>query len=104
MISFTKKTAMPHNKFLDLVNLILKTVWYTFSFQFYQKSDGFAIGYFTTAEIYMQAHWYAAISTAGLEMIYWWGLFNSLTYAFGKPFPSYQQSSSKRQLYHEGRK
>ena len=47
---------MPHNKFLDLVNLTLKIVWYTFNFQFYQQRDGFAIGYFTTAEIYMQAH------------------------------------------------
>ena len=56
MISFTRKTATPHNKFLDLVNLTLKIVWYTFNFQFYQQSDGFAIGYFTTAEIYMQAH------------------------------------------------
>ena len=26
---FTRKTAIPQNKFLDLVNLVLTTTWYT---------------------------------------------------------------------------
>ena len=27
---FTKKMAIPQEEFLDLVNLVLKTTWYTF--------------------------------------------------------------------------
>ena len=33
---FTRKTAIPQDKFLDLVHLILATTWYTFNSQFYQ--------------------------------------------------------------------
>ena len=53
---FTRKTAIPQDKFLDLVNLVLTTTWYTFEFQFYQQTDGAAMGgpaSSTTAEIYM---------------------------------------------------
>ena len=64
---FARKTAIPQNKFLDLVNLVLTTTWYTFNSQFYQQTDGVAMGgpaSSTTAEIYMQAHESTAISTA----------------------------------------
>ena len=32
---FTRKTAIPQEKFLDLVHLVLTTTWYTFNSQFY---------------------------------------------------------------------
>ena len=54
---FTWKTAIPLDKFLDLVYLALTTFWYTFSSQFYQQTDGMAMrgpGSSTTAEIYMR--------------------------------------------------
>ena len=53
---FARKTAIPQDKFLDLVNLVLTTTWYTFNSQFYQQTDGVAMGgpaSSTTAEIYM---------------------------------------------------
>ena len=46
------------DEFLDLVHLVLTTTWYTFNSQFYQQTDGLAMGgpaSSTTAEIYMQA-------------------------------------------------
>ena len=64
---FTRTTAIPQDKFLDLVNLVLTTTWYTFNFQFYQQSHGVAMGgpaSSTTAERYMQIHEHTAISTA----------------------------------------
>ena len=64
---FTRKTAIPQDKFLDLVNLVLTTTWYFFNSQFYQQTDGIAMGgptSSTTAEIYMQAHEHTAIYTA----------------------------------------
>ena len=64
---FARKTAIPQDKFLDLVNLVLTTTWYTFNSQFYQQIDGVVMGgpaSSTTAEIYMQAHESTAISTA----------------------------------------
>ena len=64
---FARKTAIPQDKFLDLVNLVLTTTWYTFNSQFYQQTDRVAMGgpaSSTTAEIYMQAHESTAISTA----------------------------------------
>ena len=66
-VQFTRKTAIPHNKFFDLVNLVLTTTWYFFNSQFYQQKDDVAMGGLasaTTAEIYMQAHEQTAISTA----------------------------------------
>ena len=54
---FTWKTAIPLDKFLDLVYLALTTFWYTFSSQFYQQTDCMAMrgpGSSTTAEIYMR--------------------------------------------------
>ena len=59
---FTKKTAIPQDKFLDLVNLVLTTTWYTYNSQFHQQTDGIAMGgpaSSTSAEIYMQAHIYS---------------------------------------------
>ena len=64
---FTKKTTILQDKFLDLVNLVLVTTWYTFNSHFYQQTDGVAMGgpaSSTTAEIYMQAQEGTAISTA----------------------------------------
>ena len=64
---FTKKTTIPQDKFLDLVHLVLTTTWYTFKSQFYQQTDGVAMGGpapSTTAEIYMQAYERTAITTA----------------------------------------
>ena len=40
---FTGKTAVPQNKLLDLVNLVLITTWHTFNSQFYQQNDGAAM-------------------------------------------------------------
>ena len=41
---FIRKTAIPQDNFLDLVYLVLTTTWYTFNFQFYQQTDGVAMG------------------------------------------------------------
>ena len=41
---FIRKTAIPQDKFLDLVHLVLTTTWYPFNSQFYQQTDGVAIG------------------------------------------------------------
>ena len=40
----TRKTDIPQDKFLDLVHLVLTTTWYTFNSQFYQQTDGVAMG------------------------------------------------------------
>ena len=53
---FTRKRAIPQDKFLDLVHLVLTSTWYTFNSQFYQQADGVAMGgpaSSITAEIYM---------------------------------------------------
>ena len=39
-----RKTAIPQDKFLGLVNLVLTTTSYTLNSQFYQQTDGAAIG------------------------------------------------------------
>ena len=41
---FTRETAIPQDKFLDLVHLVLTTTWYTFNSQFYQQTDGVTMG------------------------------------------------------------
>ena len=64
---FTKKTATPSDKFFDLVNLDLTTTWHISNCQFYQQTDGVAIGEpgsSTRAEIYNLAHEQTAISSA----------------------------------------
>ena len=62
--TFTRKTAIRQD---NLVNLVLTTTWYTFNSQFYQQTDGVAMGgpaSLTSVEIYMQTHERTAISTA----------------------------------------
>ena len=64
---FTRKTAISQDKFLDLVHLVSTSTWCTFNSQFYQQTDGVAMGgpaSSTTAEIYMQAYERTAITTA----------------------------------------
>ena len=56
---FTRKTPIPQGKFLGLVHLVLTTAWYTFNSQFYQQTNGVAMGgpaSSTTTNIYMQAY------------------------------------------------
>ena len=53
--------AIHQHKFLDLVNLVLTTTWYTFNSQFYKQIDGVAMG---GPEIHMQTHEHTAMSTA----------------------------------------
>ena len=64
---FTRKMAIPQDKFLDLVHLVLTTTWYAFNSQLYQQTDDVAMGgpaSSTTAEIYIQAYEHTAITTA----------------------------------------
>ena len=71
---FTRKTAIPQDKFLDLVHLVLTTTWYTFNSQFYQQTDGIAMGgpaSSTKAEIYMQVYECTAITTALHPTKFW---------------------------------
>ena len=65
-VNLLRNTALPQDKFLDLVNLVLTTIWYTSSSQFCQQTDDFVMGgpASSTAETYMQAHEHTAISTA----------------------------------------
>ena len=56
---FTLETAIPQDKFLDLIDLVLTNTWQTFDSQFYQQTDGVAMrrpATSTTPKIYMQAH------------------------------------------------
>ena len=41
---FTRKIAIPQDKFLGLVYMVLTTTWYTFNSQFYQITDSVAMG------------------------------------------------------------
>ena len=41
---FTRKMAIPQDKFLDLVHLVLTTTWYAFNSQLYQQTDDVAMG------------------------------------------------------------
>ena len=61
----TRKSIIPQEKLLDLVNLGLTTTWYAFNSQFYQQTDGVAMGgpaYLSTEEYYMRAHQQIVIS------------------------------------------
>ena len=65
---FTRKTGIPQNKFLDLLNLVLTTNGYTFNSKFYQQTDDVAMGgsaSSTTAEIYMPANEQTTINIYG---------------------------------------
>ena len=63
----TMNMAKPQGKFLDLVDVVLSTIWYTFNSQFYQQTDGVTMGGPTssnTTEIYVQVPGETAISVA----------------------------------------
>ena len=63
---FTRKNAIPQDRFFDLFHRVLITTWYTYNSQFYQQTDGVAMGgpaSSTTAEIYIQAYERTAITT-----------------------------------------
>ena len=63
---FTRKTAIPQDKFLDTVHFVLRTTWSTFNSQFYQQTDGVGMGCSassTTTKIYMQPYERTAITT-----------------------------------------
>ena len=99
---FTRKTAIPQDEFLDLAHLVLTTTWYTFDSQFYQQTDGVAMGSpasSTTAEIYMQGYERTATTTALHHPKVWERFFDefilSLNVRISKTFPPYQQSSPK---------
>ena len=63
---FTWKMAISQDKFLDLVNLVLTTTWYNFNSQFYQQTDGVAMGgpASSITATYMEASERTAITTA----------------------------------------
>ena len=61
------RTPLPTNQILDLLNILLQTTYFKFNDQFYQQTDGAAMGGPTSAivsEIYMQAVEMTAIKTA----------------------------------------
>ena len=61
------RTPLSPNQILDLLNILLRTTYFKFNDQFYQQTDGAAMGGPTSAivsEIYMQALEMAAITTA----------------------------------------
>ena len=41
---FTRKTVIPQDKFLDPINLVLTTTWYTFNSQFCHQTDTVVMG------------------------------------------------------------
>ena len=43
MNQFTRKATIPQDKFLDLVNLVFRTIWCTFNSQVYQQTNGVAM-------------------------------------------------------------
>ena len=55
---FIRKMAIPQDKFLDLLNLVLTTTWYNFNSQFYQQLNGVAMGdpASSSTAVYMQGH------------------------------------------------
>ena len=61
------RTPLSPNQILDLLNILLRTTCFKFNDQFYQQTDGAAMGGPTSAiipEIYMQALEMTAITTA----------------------------------------
>ena len=57
------KTLLSSNQILNLLNILLRTTYFKFNHQFYQQTDGAAMGG-PTSEIYMQALEMTAITTA----------------------------------------
>ena len=71
---FNRKTAIPQDRFVDLVYLVLKTTWYGFNFQFLKQTDGVSMGgpaSSTTAEIYFQAYKQTSTSAVLHPAIVW---------------------------------
>ena len=102
---FTRKTAILQDKFLDLLNLVSTTNWYTVTSQFYQQTDGVAMGgpaSSTTAEFYMQDHKRTAISMALKPPRVWERFFDDVYFFTWKTFSI--KSSSKYYLYYGGGK
>ena len=63
----TDRTSLSPNQILHLLNILLRTTYFKFNDQFYQQTDGAAMGGPTSAivsEIYMQALEMTAITTA----------------------------------------
>ena len=61
------RTSLTPNQILDLLSILLRTTYFKFNDQFYQQTDGAAMGGPTSAivsEIYMQALEMTAITTA----------------------------------------
>ena len=93
---FTRKTAIPHDKFLDLVNLVLKTPWWTFNSKFYQQIDGAKMGgpaSSTTAKIFVQA--YEQNHSPKFRRQFVDGVFFMLKRTHLENLISHQQSSTK---------
>ena len=63
----TDRIPLTPNQILDLLSILLRTTYFKFNDQFYQQTDGAAVGGPTSAfvsEIYMQALEMTAITTA----------------------------------------
>ena len=61
---FTRKPAIPYDNCLDLVNLVLTITYCTFNFQFYQQTDGVAMGGPASSITRTKAHERTAMLTA----------------------------------------
>ena len=100
---FTMKTAIPEDKFLDVINLVLTTFWYTFNSQFcftnWCRCNGRTIIFNHKRNLYAGSWTYCNIfgttPSKSLGTICSWYLFHFWMYTLGKLFPSHQQSSSK---------
>ena len=87
--------------------MVLTTASYTLNSQFYQQTDSSAMrntASSNTAEIYMHTHECNAISTALHPPKIWDQFVDDVYDILKKLFPSHQQSSSKYQVHHGGRK
>ena len=99
---FTRKMAIPQDKFLDLVHLVLTSTWYTFDSQFCQETDGIVMqgsASSTTAVLYMQVYEHTAITMALHPSKVWErfvdDVYSILKRTFLENFFHHQQSSSK---------
>ena len=99
MINVLGKRLNLKRSLFFFVNLVSTITWYIFDFQFYQLNGGVIMGgpaSSTTVEKYIQAHEYAAISTA-LYLLKFCKQFADDAYSILKRmqlFPSHQQSLS----------
>ena len=104
---FTRKRAIPQDKFLDLVHLVLTSTWYTFNSQFYQQTDGVVMrgpASSITAEMYSQAYESTAITMA-LHPLKVWEQFIDDVYSILKPTHLknfFHHINNLQQVYSEG--